>query len=292
MKILWTFDPFEKNKQLRFFGKKLLLNLFDKSDKVKAVYMASRSEINLTTAFDVPKKNRFTIYPKKLIKSELKKLNLMKIDVVVIPELSMSTTASVKKLASFAKESKTDLIVISTHGKVGLPRFILGSFAESLVHSAQTNVLLYNQKTKLSKTPKKLVYAHDFSRKGADGLPQVLDYANKWNASLVIVHVPESNYSFSFQGPDEDAESYRKYVNDVAIQIEQTVRRRGIPCEIFIEPSWKKSASQSILDTVKKVNADIAIVTAKSGKMAALLGGGVTRNIIRESRVPTLILKV
>ncbi len=293
MKIIWTFDPFEKNKQLRLFGKKLLLNLFSNSDKIEAVYVASHSEIGLTTAFDIPKKNRFTTYPKKLIRSQLNALNLKKVIAKVLPELSISLSASVKNLASYALSSKADLIIASTHGKVGLPRFVFGSFAESLAHTSETDLLLYNQKTKLNKTPpKKIVYAHDFSRKGADGLLKIVDYASKWNASITIVHIPEPSYSISFQGPDEEADSYRAYVTDVAMHIEQSLKRKGIECKIVIEPNWKKSDAELILNAATKANADLIAVTAKSGKMALLLGGSVTRNVMRKSTIPTLVLKV
>ena len=292
MKIIWTFDPFEKNKQLRLFGKKLLLNLFSNSDKIEAVYVASRSETNLTTAFNIPKKNRFTSYPKKLVRSQLNSLNLKKVQAKVLPELSLSLSASVKELANYAYSSKTDLIVASTHGKVGLPRFIFGSFAETLAHISKTDLLLYNQKTKLTKTPKNLVYAHDFSRKGADGLIKIVEYANTWNAAITVVHIPDPSYSISYQGPDEEAESYRKYVNDVAMHIQQSLERKGIKCKMVIETNWKKSDAELILNIAKKVNADVIAVTAQSGRTAILLGGSVTRDIMRKSLIPTLVLKV
>jgi len=286
-----TLEPFEKNKKLRFLGKKILLSYFSTSDKIEAVYVSSHAENALNTAFDIPKKNRFTTYPKKLIRSQLNALALKKITAAVLFQPSISLSASVKRLASYALSSKANLIVASTHGKVGLPRFVFGSFAESLAHISETDLLLYNQKTKLNKTPKKIVYAHDFSRKGAEGLEKIIDYANKWKASITVVHIPEASYSISFQGPDDEADSYRKYVTDVAIYIEECLKRRGIECDIVIEQNWKKPEAELILNAAKKIKADLIAVTAKSGKTAILLGGSVTRNIMRKSTIPTLVLK-
>lgn len=292
MKILWTFDPFEKNKKLRTFGKKLLSSLFNASDRIDAVYVAFLGEVNLTHAFNIPKKNRFTTYPKKLINTELKKLSLKNIGTVVLNEPTASLTSAVRALASHSIHSGYDLIVSSTHGKSGWSRFILGSFAETLVHASVTDLLLYNQKTKLNKTPKTILYAHDFSKKGSDGLSKVMDYAKKWNASITIIHITEPNYSSKFAQSDDTIQAYRSYVSDVATQIEKTVQRENLSCNVIVETNWKKSESELILDTCKKIKADIIAVTAKSGRLAPLLGGSVTRNIIRMARIPILILKV
>ena len=68
MKILWTFDPFEKNKQLHEFGKNLVQHLFDKKDSIEILYVASNAEAQLATAFNIPAKRRYSSYPKELIK--------------------------------------------------------------------------------------------------------------------------------------------------------------------------------------------------------------------------------
>ncbi len=45
------------------------------------------------------------------------------------------------KIVQFASESDSDLIVISTHGKTGLKRLLLGSVAEGIIRHAPAPVL-------------------------------------------------------------------------------------------------------------------------------------------------------
>ncbi len=45
------------------------------------------------------------------------------------------------KIVQFARESDSDLIVISTHGKTGLKRLLLGSVAEGIIRHAPAPVL-------------------------------------------------------------------------------------------------------------------------------------------------------
>lgn len=292
MKILWTFDPFENNRKLREIGKNLILNFFDQTDRISAVYVASRAEIQLTTAFDIPKKDRFSRYPKKVIVEQLRSLGLKNVAAHVLPELGISLTSAVKKLTAYALKPKANLIVTSTHGKVGFSKFVLGSFAETLIHFTQTDLLLYNQRTRISKNPKTIVYAHDFSKQSMTGIHKLLEYAHKWDTTITLVHVPRPEYAYKFSEDAEDVEPYREFVRKSALKAEALIEENGIPCSTFITTDRKKSAVESILRIAKKVDADIVAVTAKSGRLAALLGGNITKNIIRESNVPTLVLKV
>ena len=51
-----------------------------------------------------------------------------------------------KKLADYAKTWPADLLVIGTHGRKGIERFLLGSVAEKLVRLATVPVLLVPSK--------------------------------------------------------------------------------------------------------------------------------------------------
>lgn len=291
MNILWAINPFDKNKKLHRTGSNLLKLLSSNIDQVKAVYVASNAEVNLATAFDVPKEKRYTDYPKKMIKAELIQFGLKKAEVEVIPSVTVSQSASVKLLVDFAKKNKTDLIVMATNAKTLLPRVIFGSFAESLIHLSQSDVLAFHQKTKIgTKTPKHILYAHDFSTKGTLGLLRVTEYAKKWNSSLSIVHIVSPEFMTGESGLKAH-ESYRQDVLRQAHKIEQSLIAQKIKTSIYLEPSMDE-ASKVILNVAKKSKAEVVVVTAKSGNLAALLGGSVTRSVLRESNLLTLVLKV
>jgi universal stress protein A len=48
----------------------------------------------------------------------------------------------VETIASFARQTKTDMIIIATHGRTGLKRALLGSVAERVVRHAPCPVLV------------------------------------------------------------------------------------------------------------------------------------------------------
>lgn len=285
MKVLWTFDPFEKNKELHLFGKNILAHLFDKKDSIEAVYVASNAEVELATAFNIPVKSRYTTYPAKLIKDELKKMQMKNVKIEVLQEKSFSLTSVVKKIIDYTKKSKVDLILIATNSKEFLPRMIFGSFAETIVHMSVCDLLIFHQKTTFNlATPKNVLYAHDFSPKGTQGLERAVEYAKKWNALLTIVYVPV---------PEIGMELHQfKELNQKRVQkLEKAMAQDGVKCTVYTEYEVKP-ISETILAVAKKSRANIIALAAQSNKLEALLGGSITRQVLRETTLPTLVLKV
>ena len=285
MKILWTFDPFEANKGLHQFGKKLITTLFDKKDSIFAAYVASNSEAELATAFNIPKSKRYSTYPKGLISDELKKMKLKNIKIEVLNEASLSLSNVVKKIVDYTKDKKIDLIIIATNSRKVLPRMVFGSFAETIVHMSICDLLIYHQKTKFNSTvPKNILYAHDFSAKGSAGLEKIIGYVKKWDADLTILHVPIPTFGMELHEFKEDVQ---KRVG----KLEKTLAKQKIRFTIKLEYGIAPT-SEMILNSAKKNKSEIVAVCAQSKQVAALLGGSVTRQVLRESLVPTLVLKV
>lgn len=283
MKIFWTFDPFQKNDDLNKFGRKIIHSLFDKNDNLNAVYVASNAEVELSTAFNIPEEKRYSLYPKELILKKLKKLKMDQLNVDVLPSRKISLSSNIEALVKHSQEKKADMIVIATNSKALLPRLVLGSFCESLIHSSTCDLLIYHQKTNF-KSPKNILYAHDFSKKGDIGLERVITYAKKWNAQITIVHAP-------MYEADTTYEIFKKNTQKHAAEIEKMVIGNKIVCKTIINYDIKP-IHKIVLAAATKSKADIVVMSAQVGKFTAFLGGSVSRQVLREAKIPSLILKV
>lgn len=283
MKILWTFDPFQENKELVHVGKKLLKSYFPKDD-ISAVYVASLAENELNYAYDVPKEERYTTYPKSLIQKALKKMGMEKVNTEVIPLHSLSLSSITKTLVDFSASNRFDLVVIASNAKAMLPRLILGSFAESFIHLSKTDLLVFHQKTEFeAKMPKKILYAHDFSAKSQKGLERVIQYAKHWKAHLDILHVNMPTVDDENQNNDLIIKKIQKLSFDLKAQ--------DISFD-FILLENKRLIEELIIKTAKKVKADVISLTNQADKLDVLLGGSTTRHVLRNAKLPLLILKV
>lgn len=291
MKILWTFDPFE-NAQIHRRTYSLLNRICTAHDQIEIIYIASPTENRLATAFDISEAKRFKDYPKGLIQDALKVLHIKAKTLTVIPEMSFSLTASVLALTSYASKKKIDLIVTASRSKKAFDRFMMGSFSETLVHLARTDLLVFKPESRMTKkSPKKIIYAHDFSKKGDRGLARLLTYAKQWGSQVIVIYQPDYAYSIEFEGQDKKTIAQRRHVNRHAQKLEHQLRDHQIEGSVMIKQNWG-SISEFLLKTADQEKADIIAVTAQSGRFIAAIGGSVTRQVLRRSPMPVLVLKV
>lgn len=101
-------------------------------------------------------------------------------------------------IANIARRQRSDLVVISTHGHSGLQRFFLGSTAEAIVRQSPCPVLTVRRRV-LSRrgTPQsppserinRILVPVDFSRPSREMLIYAADFALRFRASLLLLHV-------------------------------------------------------------------------------------------------------
>ncbi len=285
MKIMWAFDPFQTNKEQQQFAARILRSLANSKDELTAIYVASNAEAELATAFSVPASKRYSTYPKKIMTAALKKLNLKKIKSEVLSEKSLSMTSITRQITDYTKKKKIDLLLIATNNKKFLPRLIFGSFAESIVHLSNCDLFIFHQRTKFNdKAPARILYADDLTPKGTLGLERAIGYARKWNAELSIVHIPMPEAGMTLP---EFKETTQKKI----AKLEQYMAKQKVHYQIYLEYDVKPM-SETLLEMADKTGADLIAVAAQTKKLEAFLGGSITRQILRASELPTLVLKV
>lgn len=95
-------------------------------------------------------------------------------------------------VARTLRKQRTDLLVIGTHGRVGLKRLVLGSEAEIIFRQAPCPVLTVGPHSRLPEgevwKPGNIIYATDFSPTSLHALPFALSLAEESQANLIVVH--------------------------------------------------------------------------------------------------------
>jgi nucleotide-binding universal stress UspA family protein len=237
------------------------------------------------TAYNIPPKDRYTIYPNKLIKALVKKLDLKGLKIEVLVEKSLSLTKLINKIVIFSKKNKSDLILIATKSKVKFPGIVLGSFAETMIHLSICDLIIFREMTNSDfEVPNKILYAFDFSPKGRAGLERAILYSKKWNSKLIIVHVPIPEIGIP-------TDTFEITTNKAIENLKKFLIKEKVENEIFVDYE-NAEVTDKILKIAKLTNADIIAVAAQANKLKALLGGSVTRKVIRESLQPVLVFKV
>jgi nucleotide-binding universal stress UspA family protein len=292
MKTLWALEPFHVNAKDVSSTFKYLKNFSKNEKNTNVAFVVTRTEVNLNHAFDIPEEDRFSNYPKtligKLLKSSSVKIAPKQITVEDYP--SFSTTKTVDKFLDLAKKQKSELVCLLTSGKTGLSRYLLGSFAETAIHRSAKDLLVFNPHNKIPPSIKKVFLLSDFSSKASKEISKVLKFCKSIHAECQVFH---SAQLVDILMKDKAAPEVRKREKELAKMstwIEREAAKHKVKLTLKIDTEWA-SISERALKASENYKADLVVVSAKSSPVVALMGGSITRQILRGSKKPVWVIK-
>jgi len=187
-------------------------------------------------------------------------------------------------VAGIVHEEKIDLIVLSTHGKEGMPSWFNPSISESIArksivptlfipHDAKPFVNMDNGKLNLNK----ILVPIDHKPKPQRGVEFGINMGNiygKGNSQILIMHVIEENADSS----DEE--------------IPKIEFPRDQDCVVRVEIK-KNSVREEILRVADEIDADLIVIPTEGRKgFIDALYGSTSEQVLRHSKCPTLSIPV
>ncbi|MGF1671898.1 MAG: universal stress protein [Balneolaceae bacterium] len=179
-----------------------------------------------------------------------------------------------------------DYIIMSTHGRTGFSRFLLGSVAEKVLRLATVPVMVVEDKSYVDDF-KKILVTTDFSDNAAISFPYAVDIAKKTGGHIHLVHV------LSFEQFTEDE-------SDMSLMEIRKERLKLVEKEYFYEiPDQftseviisSDSPHEELLKHIKQNDYNL-IVMSTVGRTGInyLMMGSTTANIVRH--VDTAVLSI
>ena len=208
-----------------------------------------------------------------------------------------------RSIAEHSAELNQDLVVMCTHGSSGLHGMLFGSIAQQVISLGITPVLLINP------TIEKSAQTCNFETFliPLDGNPDhehALDYASTFaNMCGAKLHLLMAIPLFGTMSgeltpvnrllPGTTSRMLDMIVPDAeAYLIKQKTKLEESGLKVSASAS-RNNPSRAILDTAKKINADVIILATHGKKGAdAFWEGSVTPRISRSSKIPLLLVPV
>jgi len=197
-------------------------------------------------------------------------------------------------LARVADEN-VDLIAMSTHGRSGVTRWVLGSVADKVLHATHCPTLLVRP-TPLSpgttKAPPigKILVPLDGSEHSLAVLPFVEDLARALDASLVLLHVvslPATGAQFIPTG--DFLNQQLDWAGQFLARIVKEVQGRGLRASQVVVVGLGAS---EIVQAAHGEEADlIALSTHGHSGLARWVMGSVADGVVRRTTLPCLVVR-
>ena len=194
-------------------------------------------------------------------------------------------------IVEYAAEYGYDLIVMPTHGREGLSRFLLGSVTEKVVRLAETPVLTARmiEDDTFAFPYERILLPTDSSDSSRRAAEHGLDLAAALDAAVHVLSVvetaalgPEIRSNVTAGDVDQGA---RQAVEDVAA----TAEERGIDVETHVETG---TPDEEILAAVEEYDCQ-AVVMGTTGRRGVdrILLGSVAENAVRSAPVPVVTVR-
>jgi len=195
-----------------------------------------------------------------------------------------------------AKEEEADLVTMSTHGRGGLTRWVLGSIADTVVRRATLPVLLVPPRCEADWTdrrPEQILVSLDGSPLAEEVIEPATWLAEQTGAELLLVralspmlHARYHHGRFVLSSADfAEREDAWHYLDDLAHRI----RAAGHRVSIWV---IEGSPAAAISNAARSEDMDlIAMTTHGRGGLGRVLMGSVADAVLRRSTVPVMLIR-
>ena len=201
-----------------------------------------------------------------------------------------------ESIAECARERGADLIVMSTHGRGGLGRWVYGSVADSLLRESPAPVLLVSSTCERPWSGNRVVrilVPLDGSKLAEEALGPAREMATLFGAEILLLQVVEplsatlyaEAAAYLRADPEAELAEARQYVDDVAAQL----RADGLA---VTARATVGGAAATIATTARDQSADlITLASHGRGGLARLVMGSIAAGVIQRATVPLLVVR-
>jgi len=220
--------------------------------------------------------------------------------VQILVEQTSPREAAVEKLTHFSEELGSPLLVVSSHGRSGLSRLFLGSFAESLLRQSSVPILFLSHLKPEDErvTPiEKVLFPTDFSDSSHRAFLSFLELIASSPLEVVLFHsvcFPETSiatmYGTPLNLPDDYLAEQEASSKTEAARWIQAARLHGVPARFVISNArLGPYVANGILELAETEKVDFIAMSSVSGPVSAFVAGSVAREVFRPSKFPVWI---
>ena len=200
-----------------------------------------------------------------------------------------------KSILDYSQENEIDLIVMSSHGRSGISRWVYGSVADKVLHKAECSVVIVHPQVETEPfAHKRILVPLDGSLEAERVLGPALKLAHEVTAELVLLRVAEMppipkepvngwpGVESVMQVAEMEARTYlwrvRESLIDGGVQIDTHVATGPV--------------AEGIIDTADKLQADLIVMSShgRSG-VERWVFGSVTEKTLRGAHCAALVIR-
>ncbi|MFC2063002.1 universal stress protein [Chloroflexota bacterium] len=202
------------------------------------------------------------------------------------------------EIIQFAQEESFDMVVMSTHGRTGIRRWVLGSVADKVVRGTNRPVALIRAKGSRPDVRKKDVFNKvlvplDGSKESEAVIPYIEELATNREMEVTLLHVVKARYFDDSYTELKQLESLKEsaakdYLKKVASQLEQ----KGIAVKVEVKVATNNREAEEIIQLANNTKADlVAMSTHGRSGIGHWAFGSTADRVLGAGNTPLLLVR-
>lgn len=263
-----------------------------------AAYVLAPASLNWTGDFSGAWQKRYQPMAQEQMAKSLSSLGI-KGEVLV--GTKSGTRSAVDVLLKHARKIKADRIVVASHARRGIERWILGSFAETIILSSKIPVEVFHPEMNLKPHVSRIIVPVDIDGKNGKTIKAVTAMAKAAKSEVVLFYkepnpldpiVQQGVYALGGGWV-----SLQSYLDDAAAKTSKKLKliadqmNKSGACTSYETDSSVLDLVSAIVDCAKRKSADLIVVSTKSGPVGAAVLGSVARGLVRHGDFPILVVR-
>lgn len=198
-----------------------------------------------------------------------------------------------ERILAYAKDEDIDVIVMSTHGRQGVQRLLLGSVTEAVVRGAPCPVFTVRTDIEATRqqTIRRILVPVDFSAASDVALAHAKEIAQTYGAEIDLLHVVEETAYPSTYGIDPTHFPSQDVLDRAEDRLSE-MAREDIGYEHVTISATIGYAPTIILDYAEENDVDLVVI-ATHGRtgLDRVIMGSVAERVIRKAPIPVFAVK-
>jgi nucleotide-binding universal stress UspA family protein len=203
-----------------------------------------------------------------------------------------SVRSSVRVLVDHAIATDADALVVATHGRTGLPRFFMGSFAETLIVTSTVPVIVINPATKVRERISKILIPTTFRPRYRQAFERVVALAKTLDAQVTLLYKEPT-----IPGYAASPEFYRVLDKEaveratIANEWKEWAIHYGVRADVKLDNEPGNIAG-AVENYASDHNFDLIAMATQADPFSAVLLGSLSRRVVRQAPCPVWVMRV
>lgn len=294
--VMWALDPFEPVSAPHYHASQVVRGLVrNVGAKVTPVTIQSLA-VDASTNLPARWRGKFLAVYKDAIRVRLKELRVGGTQSpVVLAGKSALISDRVATLVKYAEKTKPDLVVVTTRKKLGLRELFDDSFAETFFYRSKSPVLVFGSNQRSIRSFDHILFPTDFGAKSHRLFREVLRVARELRGRLTLLHCIDlreplvaPTQRFITESEPERLESV--HAERISRRWMREAQSSGILAQARIVET-REDVAHEVLALARRKDVSLIAMQDKSSPLSADIIGSNTRQVVRNSPCPVLILK-